>query len=65
VDDPLTMYLSDVFTVPMNLAGLPSMNIPLGLSREGLPIGMQLTANHFGEETIFQLSRFIEDKYPV
>ncbi|MFC1484080.1 Asp-tRNA(Asn)/Glu-tRNA(Gln) amidotransferase subunit GatA [Candidatus Neomarinimicrobiota bacterium] len=63
VDNPLTMYLSDVFTVPMNLAGLPSMNIPLGLSREGLPIGMQLTATHFGEETIFQLSRFIEDKY--
>jgi aspartyl-tRNA(Asn)/glutamyl-tRNA(Gln) amidotransferase subunit A len=65
VDDPLTMYLSDVFTVPMNLAGLPSMNIPLGLSKEGLPIGMQLTATHFGEETIFQLSRFIEEKYSI
>ena len=65
VNDPLTMYLSDVFTVPMNLAGLPSMNIPLGSSKEGLPIGMQLTAAPLGEETIFQLSRFIEDKYSI
>ena len=65
VNDPLTMYLSDVFTVPMNLAGLPSMNIPLGASKEGLPIGMQLTAAPLGEETIFQLSRFIEDKYSI
>lgn len=65
VDDPLTMYLSDVFTVPMNLAGVPAMTIPAGTSRSGLPIGLQLTANHFGEETIFQLSRFIEQEYSV
>ncbi|MFB0515880.1 MAG: Asp-tRNA(Asn)/Glu-tRNA(Gln) amidotransferase subunit GatA [Candidatus Neomarinimicrobiota bacterium] len=65
VDDPLTMYLSDVFTVPMSLAGVPSMNIPVGQSRNGLPIGLQLTANHFHEETIFQLSRFIEQEYSV
>ncbi|MBA7639946.1 Glutamyl-tRNA(Gln) amidotransferase subunit A [subsurface metagenome] len=65
IDDPLTMYLSDVFTVPMSLAGVPAMNIPVGQSREGLPIGLQLTANYFGEETIFQLSRFIEQRYSV
>ena len=65
VDDPLTMYLSDVFTVPMSLAGVPAMNIPVGQSREGLPIGLQLTADYFGEETIFQLSRFIEQRYSV
>ena len=65
IDDPLTMYLSDVFTVPMSLAGVPAMNIPVGQSREGLPIGLQLTANYFEEETIFQLSRFIEQRYSV
>jgi aspartyl-tRNA(Asn)/glutamyl-tRNA(Gln) amidotransferase subunit A len=65
VDDPVTMYLSDVFTVPMSLAGVPTMNIPVGQSSEGLPIGLQLTAQHFGEETIFQLSRFIEQRYSV
>lgn len=65
IDDPITMYLSDVFTVPMSLAGVPAMNIPVGQSREGLPIGLQLTANYFGEETIFQLSRFIEQRYSV
>ncbi|UCD37712.1 MAG: Asp-tRNA(Asn)/Glu-tRNA(Gln) amidotransferase subunit GatA [Fidelibacterota bacterium] len=65
VDDPITMYLSDVFTVPMSLAGVPSMNIPVGRARDGLPIGLQLTAAHFGEETIFQLSRFIEQRYSI
>ncbi|UCH11733.1 MAG: Asp-tRNA(Asn)/Glu-tRNA(Gln) amidotransferase subunit GatA [Fidelibacterota bacterium] len=65
VDDPVTMYLSDVCTVPMSLAGIPAMNIPVGRSSEGLPIGMQLTTRHFGEETIFQLSRFIEQRYSV
>ena len=63
VDDPLTMYLSDVFTVPMSLAGVPSMNIPVGHGSNRLPIGLQLTANYFHEETIFQLSRFIEQQY--
>ncbi|MBA7637655.1 MAG: Asp-tRNA(Asn)/Glu-tRNA(Gln) amidotransferase subunit GatA [Calditrichaeota bacterium] len=65
VDDPLTMYLSDVFTVPMSLAGVPAMNIPVGQSHSGLPLGLQLTASYFGEETIFQLSRFIEQRYSV
>ncbi len=63
VDDPLTMYLSDVYTVPMSLAGVPAMSIPMGRSKAGLPIGLQLAANYFGEETIFQLSRFIEQEY--
>ncbi len=65
VNDPITMYLSDVFTVPMSLAGVPALNIPVGFSRTGLPIGLQLTASHFKEETIFQLSRFIEERYSV
>ncbi len=65
VEDPLAMYLSDVFTVPMSLAGVPALNIPVGLSGKGLPVGLQLTANYFQEETIFQLSRFIEQNYSV
>ena len=63
VNDPLAMYLSDVYTVPMSLAGVPAMNIPVGRSKSGLPIGLQLTAGHFGEETIFQLSRLIENEF--
>ena len=63
VDDPMAMYLSDVFTVPMSLAGVPAMNIPVGAGKQGLPIGLQLSADFFGEETIFQLSQLIEDKY--
>ena len=63
VNDPMTMYLSDVFTVPMSLAGIPALNIPAGTGANGLPIGLQLSANYFGEETIFQLSRFLEQNY--
>jgi len=47
--DPLTMYLSDIFTISANLAGVPGISIPCGFSREGLPIGMQLLGKHFDE----------------
>lgn len=50
VDDPLQMYLSDIFTIPCNLAGLPGLSIPCGFSKQGLPIGLQILANHFQEE---------------
>ena len=60
VDDPLTMYLSDVFTVPASLAGLPAISVPSGLSREGLPLGMQLVAPRFAEETLFAAARAFE-----
>jgi aspartyl-tRNA(Asn)/glutamyl-tRNA(Gln) amidotransferase subunit A len=52
-DDPLSMYLSDVFTVPASLAGLPAITIPSGLSRERLPLGIQILAPRFAEETLF------------
>ena len=52
-DDPLSMYLSDVFTVPASLAGLPAITIPSGLSREGLPLGIQILAPRFAEEMLF------------
>ncbi|MBS2022206.1 MAG: Asp-tRNA(Asn)/Glu-tRNA(Gln) amidotransferase subunit GatA [Deltaproteobacteria bacterium] len=52
-DNPLAMYLDDVYTVPVNLAGLPAMSLPCGLSKEGLPIGVQLIGKSFDEETLF------------
>ena len=61
IKDPVNMYLSDIFTVPMSLAGMPAMNIPFGSSSENLPIGLQLTANQFEENKIFSLARFIND----
>lgn len=52
--DPLQMYLSDIFTIPVNLAGTCGMSVPCGFSRDGLPIGMQLIGRPFGEETILR-----------
>jgi len=63
--DPLTMYLSDIFTIPCNLAGIPGISVPCGLSAEGLPIGAQLLSNHFGEETLFTAAGAIERALPV
>ncbi len=60
VDDPLTMYLSDVFTVPASLAGLPAISVPSGLSRGNLPLGIQIMARRFGEETLFAAARAFE-----
>jgi aspartyl-tRNA(Asn)/glutamyl-tRNA(Gln) amidotransferase subunit A len=59
-DDPVEMYLNDVFTVPVNLAGLPGISVPGGLSGEGLPLGLQLIGRPFGEETLFSLANVIE-----
>jgi aspartyl-tRNA(Asn)/glutamyl-tRNA(Gln) amidotransferase subunit A len=56
VDDPLQMYLSDIFTIPCNLAGLPGLSLPCGFSRQGLPIGLQILGNHFQEEKIFRVA---------
>jgi aspartyl-tRNA(Asn)/glutamyl-tRNA(Gln) amidotransferase subunit A len=63
IDNPLEMYLSDIYTVPASLAGLPAMNIPLGFSGEGLPIGGQLIGNYFREEVLLNLGYFIEQNY--
>lgn len=52
VNNPLEMYLSDLCTVPVNIAGLPGISVPCGLNSEGMPIGFQLIGNHFKEETI-------------
>jgi aspartyl-tRNA(Asn)/glutamyl-tRNA(Gln) amidotransferase subunit A len=59
--DPVEMYLDDVFTVTVNLAGLPGISVPGGLSAEGLPLGLQLIGRPFDEETLFALGQVIED----
>ena len=53
-DDPIQMYLADVFTVSANLAGVPAISVPCGFSREGLPIGFQLTGRMFDEATLLR-----------
>ena len=58
--DPVEMYLNDVFTVTVNLAGLPGISVPAGLSAEGLPLGLQLIGRPFDEETLFALAHVIE-----
>jgi aspartyl-tRNA(Asn)/glutamyl-tRNA(Gln) amidotransferase subunit A len=56
IDDPLTMYLSDVYTLTGDLAGVPCMSVPCGKSKEGLPIGLQIFAKHFDEATMFRVA---------
>jgi aspartyl-tRNA(Asn)/glutamyl-tRNA(Gln) amidotransferase subunit A len=56
VDDPLSMYLEDIFTLPANLAGVPGISFPVGFDHQGLPIGIQLMGLHFREEILFQIA---------
>ncbi len=60
-DDPIAMYLNDVFTVPVNLAGLPGVSVPAGLSGEGLPLGLQLIGRAFDEATLLRAARRLEE----
>ncbi len=59
-DDPLAMYLSDVYTVSCNLAGIPGMSLPCGFTKAGLPIGLQLLGKPFDEEKLFRIARMYE-----
>jgi aspartyl-tRNA(Asn)/glutamyl-tRNA(Gln) amidotransferase subunit A len=59
-DDPIAMYLNDVFTVPANLAGLPAISVPAGLSADGLPLGLQITGRAFDEETVLRVAEVLE-----
>lgn len=65
INDPLTMYLNDIFTTSTNLAGLPGMSVPFGMSQSGLPIGMQLTAGHFEEQKMLNVAAALEEASPV
>jgi aspartyl-tRNA(Asn)/glutamyl-tRNA(Gln) amidotransferase subunit A len=59
-DDPLTMYMSDVFTLSANLAGIPGISVPCGLSSGGLPIGLQIMGPHFSEDRLLQAAYHFE-----
>lgn len=60
LDDPLTMYLSDIFTLSANLAGIPGISVPCGFSDDGLPIGLQIMGRHFNEAILFRIARQFE-----
>ena len=62
IDDPLQMYLSDVFTITINLAGIPALSIPCGFSSAGLPIGLQIIGKPFAEETILRAAHAFEQQ---
>jgi aspartyl-tRNA(Asn)/glutamyl-tRNA(Gln) amidotransferase subunit A len=60
-EDPIAMYLNDVFTVPANLAGLPAISVPAGLSADGLPLGLQIIGRAFNEETVLRVGQVLEE----
>ncbi len=60
IDDPLQMYLSDIYTVSVNLAGIPGISVPIGASSDGLPIGLQLLGPAFEEETLLRAASVVE-----
>ena len=60
-DDPVTMYLNDVFTVPANLAGIPGISVPAGLSDAGLPLGLQVLSGAFREDSLYRVAKVLED----
>jgi aspartyl-tRNA(Asn)/glutamyl-tRNA(Gln) amidotransferase subunit A len=60
MDDPVKMYLNDVFTVPVNMAGLPGISVPAGLDANGLPLGLQIIGRAFDEETVFAVAGAVE-----
>ncbi len=61
INDPIAMYLEDIFTVTVNMSGLPGLSIPAGLSQEGLPLALQLIGKPFDEATLFRAGQVIED----
>lgn len=60
MDDPIQMYLEDVFTSPASLAGMPGLSVPAGLNSNGLPLGLQIIGKHWDEETVFKVGHAIE-----
>jgi aspartyl-tRNA(Asn)/glutamyl-tRNA(Gln) amidotransferase subunit A len=64
-DDPLAMYLNDVYTVSANLAGVPGISIPSGLSNEGLPIGTQLIGDFWSESVLLNMAHRYEAEFPL
>ena len=60
IDDPLKMYLSDIYTIAVNLAGVPAISIPCGFDEKGLPIGLQIISPAFSEERLLRTARMYE-----
>jgi aspartyl-tRNA(Asn)/glutamyl-tRNA(Gln) amidotransferase subunit A len=61
VDDPVAMYLSDIYTITGDLAGIPCMSVPCGLTTDGLPVGLQILTSHFNETTMFRVANAYEE----
>jgi aspartyl-tRNA(Asn)/glutamyl-tRNA(Gln) amidotransferase subunit A len=61
-DDPLQMYLSDIYTISSNLAGIPAISVPCGFSKKGLPVGLQIMAKPFDEELLFRIAYTYEQQ---
>jgi aspartyl-tRNA(Asn)/glutamyl-tRNA(Gln) amidotransferase subunit A len=59
-DDPIKMYLNDIFTVPASLSGIPGISIPFGISKKNLPLGVQILSKHFDEQTLFNVAAYLE-----
>jgi aspartyl-tRNA(Asn)/glutamyl-tRNA(Gln) amidotransferase subunit A len=59
--DPLAMYLSDIATIPANIAGVPAISVPCGVDANGLPIGLQITGPHLSEAQLFRVARAFEE----
>ena len=60
VNDPMAMYLSDIYTITGSLAGIPCMSVPCGTTDEGLPVGLQILCKHFDEQKMFRLADAFE-----
>jgi aspartyl-tRNA(Asn)/glutamyl-tRNA(Gln) amidotransferase subunit A len=58
-DDPIALYLEDIFTVQANLAGIPAISIPMGKNENGLPLGLQIMTKHFSEKEMFSIAQEI------
>lgn len=65
IDDPLSVYLSDILTISANLAGIPGISVPCGFSSAGLPIGLQMQASHFQEEKLLQVAYNLEQRLNI
>ncbi len=65
VSDPLQMYMSDILTISANLAGIPGLSIPAGLSSDGMPVGLQIMGNHFGEDMILNIAKAVEENCEI
>ena len=61
-NDAVKSFMDDLFTIPVNMAGLPAMSLPIGFASNNLPVGMQIIANKFDEAKIYKLANFIENK---